>query len=75
MKTEAEAVALYESRWWIDAGAHEIVREQLYEDRLLLPFAVYHVALEHILGRPVWVHEFASPIALQTEYERVSATW
>jgi len=32
---------------------------QLFEDRLCMPFAVFHEAMEKALERPVFTHEFA----------------
>lgn len=66
--TEQEAVALGGSGWWRGKTALEIVRFQLYETRLCMPFAVFHEAVESVLGRPVYTHEFAEPRLLREEF-------
>jgi len=47
----------------------KIVRFQLYEETLCMPFARFHAAVEAVLERPVWTHEFAEPDSLRAEYE------
>lgn len=64
-----EALRLYNSGWWEDKTAQEIVAFQLYESRLCLPFDVFHKSIEEALGRSVWTHEFADQKTLQTEFE------
>ena len=63
-----EAIKLAESRWWENKTAEEIVEFQLFEDRLCMPFANFHKAIEEALGRPVWTHEFADRAGLQAEF-------
>lgn len=58
--TKAQAVALAESEWWIGRSAHDVVMVQLFEPLLCMPFAIFHGAVQEVLGRPVWTHEFAS---------------
>ena len=58
--TEAEAIVLAESGVWGNWDAEQIVECQLFQERLCLPFDVFHEAIEAVLGRPVWTHEFAS---------------
>jgi len=64
-----EATKLYNSKWWEGKTAKEIVDFQLYEDKLCVEFPVFHKAMEQVLGRPVYTHEFADQKALQEEYE------
>jgi hypothetical protein len=56
--TRDEAVALYNSGFWKQMSHEEIAKFQLIEDRLCMPFEVFHKAIEKALGRPVWTHEF-----------------
>jgi len=63
------AIKLYNSKWWEGKTAKEIVDFQLYEKRLCVEFSVFHKAIEEVLGRPVFTHEFADQKALQEEYE------
>lgn len=67
--TYEEAIAKAKSGWWKKATAQEIVEFQLYEDRLCMDLSDYHEAVEKVLGRPVWTHEFAQPQRLRDEYE------
>ena len=54
-----KALELFNSKWWLDKTPEEIVRFQLFTDRLCLPFDKFHQALESALNRPVWTHELA----------------
>ena len=49
--------------------AEEIVAFQLYEERLCMPFPLFHKAVEEALGRPVYTHEFAGVENLRQEFE------
>lgn len=63
------AIALCESGETDKWDDEKIVRFQLYEDRVCMDFERYHRAVEAVLGRPVWTHEFAEPDLLRAEYE------
>jgi len=67
--TRDEALAKAATQWWETASDHEIVRFQLYEPLLCMPFGRYHEAVEAVLGRPVFTHEFVKPEALRDELE------
>ena len=66
--TKDEAVKLYDSDFWKDMSEKEIVAFQLFEDRLCMPFSVFHLAVEHCLARPVFTHEFANDERLKNEF-------
>jgi hypothetical protein len=66
--TEEQAIALYDSGWWKDKTARQIVMFQLFEDRLCMPFGEFQKAVEEALGRPVWTHEFGSRGGLEKEF-------
>lgn len=66
-----EAIRLSELKWWEERTPQEIVDFQLYEDRLCMPFHEFHGAVEAVLGRPVWTHEFAVKGRLTAEYAAV----
>lgn len=66
---KAEALVKFATKWWETATPDEIVRFQLYEPRLCMPFAAFHAAVEKVLGRPVWTHEFADADRLRVEFE------
>ncbi len=57
--TQEEAVALYDSEFWESMTLRERAEFQLIEDRLCMPFEVFHEAIEKTIGRPVFTHEFA----------------
>jgi hypothetical protein len=67
--TYEEAIEKAKSNWWEGKAAKEIVDFQLYEERLCMDFSVFHQAIEEVLGRPVFTHEFADYKVLQEEYE------
>lgn len=56
--TKEEAIALAESKFWESMTHRQIAEFQMNTDRLCMPFAVFHEAVEKTLGRPVWTHEF-----------------
>ena len=50
----------------------ELVQRQLFTARLFVPtFDIFHSAVEKVLGRPVWTHEFASSGTLKEEFEEL----
>jgi hypothetical protein len=71
------AIALYESGWWKDKSAHDIVQFQLFTAELSMPFDVFHKATQDALSRPVWTHEFADAELLAKEFlgERSAPTF
>ena len=56
--TEEQAKKLYESRFWESMTAPERAAFQIYQDRLCMPFSVFHQAIEETLDRHVYTHEF-----------------
>jgi hypothetical protein len=59
--TKEAAMTLAESRWWDSPNVDNetIVRFQLFEDKLCMDFSQFHRAIESVLGREVFTHEFA----------------
>ncbi len=55
-----QALDIYNSKVWEKWADEEIVKFQLYQDRLGVPFDRFHAALEKMLGRSVWTHELSS---------------
>jgi len=68
--TKEQAIAVYESGAWEIWTDEEIVKFQLFQERLCMPFTRFHRAIEKVLGRPVWTHEFAFLDSLIAEYNR-----
>lgn len=65
--TSDEAIEFFNSGKW-KAMTHEQRADfQLAEQLLCMPFDVFHEAVTHALGRPVWTHEFANAQALIDE--------
>ncbi|MDE1139904.1 MAG: hypothetical protein PW999_09675 [Paraburkholderia tropica] len=56
--TKDEAIALSESKFWEPMSYRERAVFQIFEDRLCMPFSVFHEAIEKALDRPVFTHEF-----------------
>lgn len=56
--TREQAIALSESKFWEGMSHREIAEFQIMEERLCMPFSVFHEAVEKTLGRPVFTHEF-----------------
>lgn len=56
--TREQAIALCESRVWEQWTPRQRAEFQLRQERLAMPFDVFHAAVEASLGRSVWTHEF-----------------
>jgi len=52
------AQALFDSQFWIEMSQRDIAEFQLWQERLCMPFNVFHEAITNALGRPVYTHEF-----------------
>lgn len=68
--TKKQAIAFAKSGEWKDWTDEEVVRFQLYQKKLCMDFSRFHQAIESVLGRPVWTHEFANWDAVVDEYEK-----
>jgi hypothetical protein len=66
--TKEQAIAIAESEIWKDWTDEQVVLFQLFQRRLAMPFDVFHRAIEKVLGRSVWTHEFAYTKELIAEY-------
>lgn len=67
--TKDEALAKIATHWWEHATPREIAEFQLREPLLCMPFGDFHKAVETVLGRGVFTHEFARPAWLIDEME------
>lgn len=70
--TRQEAKDLAVTKFWDGKSSREIVTFQLFEDKLCMPWGVFHKATEECLGRPVYTHEFASPNLLRDEFNGIT---
>lgn len=66
--TRDEAIAYAESGEWKNLTDQELVALQLHQRCLCIPLNEFQRAMEVVLGRPVWTHEFADPHRLKEEY-------
>ena len=57
--TKQEAIDLYHSNFWEKMNYKDRALFQLINDRLCMPFDVFHEAIRKALNRPVWTHEMA----------------
>ena len=68
--TKEQAIEMYDSEIWKAWTLEENAGWQLYQKYLCVPFSKFHEAMECVLDRPVWTHEFGlSYENLVTEYE------
>ncbi|MDX1514774.1 MAG: hypothetical protein R3174_13635 [Gammaproteobacteria bacterium] len=68
-----QAVALYDSKFWRHLNMEERACFQLREERLCMPFAVFHQAVETCLQREVGAAEYLRPRRLLRELSRDAA--
>jgi len=66
--TEGQAIAIAKSEIWKNWSNEDIVKFQLFQNRLCMDFSRFHEAVEAVLCRPVWTHEFGSMGGLKEEY-------
>lgn len=66
--TQEEAIAFAKDGVWKDWTDEQIVRFQLFQKCLAMDFSRFHVAIEKVLGRSIFTHEFAFRDALVMEY-------
>ena len=67
--SKKEAKKLYDSEEWKQWDKTVLASFQLKQDRLCVPFDVFHEAIEKLLDRPVFTHEFAFRDSLIKEAE------
>lgn len=70
--SQEEAVKFAATQWWVGKTAAEILDVQLFEDRLVMPFELYHEAVEEVLGRPVQTIELAGTGLTFLQYEYIT---
>ncbi len=66
--TEHQAIELAKSGIWKTWTDEQIVRFQLFQERLSMDFSTFQKAMEQVLKRPVFTHEFAFVDELRREY-------
>ena len=68
--TKEQAVEFYNSKKYETMSNLEIVKFQLFEPKMCMPFPIFQAAVEDALGRPVYTHEFADAEKLRTEFKQ-----
>jgi hypothetical protein len=73
--TREQAIFIGESKMWESWTDDQIVRLQLFQENIAIPFPQYHAALSRVLGRPILTHEFSSAGTphLQREYLKIES--
>jgi len=66
--TKEQAIKFAESGIWKEWTDHQIVEFQLFQKKLCMDFGRFHEAVEKVLDRPVYTHEFAWPEHLREEF-------
>lgn len=57
--TREQAIAMAETGVWQHWTAEQVVRFQLFQERLCMDFGHFSKSISEVLGRPVYTHEFA----------------
>ena len=70
--TKEEAIAYAATEWYKGKTAQEIVDFQLFENRLCMPFDLFHKALEEVLGHPVQTAELCTRGWAFLQYEYIT---
>jgi len=69
MLTSEQAKELYATGWWKDLTPREIVKFQLFEPMLCMPWGEFCTALNNALGRGVMTHELGMNLeGIQKEF-------
>ena len=66
--TREQAIAFGENKLWEPLSYRERAELQLFQEKLCMPFGVFHEAIEKTLNRPVYTHEFAFIDELRKEF-------
>ena len=56
--TREQALAFFGAKIWEAMSYEERAKLQMVQERLCMPFEVFHEAIEKHLGRAVYTHEF-----------------
>ena len=56
--TTEQAIEFAKSKVYEDWTNEQIVRFQLFQEKLCMDFSRFHEAIEKVLDRPVFTHEF-----------------
>ena len=65
--TKEQAIAFGENKCYEEMNYRQRAEFQIEQNKLCMPFDVFHEAIEKTLGRPVFTHEFAFREELRKE--------
>lgn len=71
--SKEQAIKFHESALHEQWTHEQVVRFQLFQDKLCMPFSRFHEAISEVLGRDIMTHEFARSDYLREEYLGVRA--
>tara|TARA_R110000772_G_scaffold239236_1_gene351276 strand:- start:673 stop:975 length:303 start_codon:yes stop_codon:yes gene_type:complete len=66
--SKEEAILIYRKKLYEHWNDEEKVQFQLFQNRLAMPFSIYHEAIGKVLKRPVFTHEFVEADSLKKEF-------
>lgn len=66
--TKEQAIKFADSNLWEKMSYKQIVDFQLFQQKLCMPFSIFHQAMEEMLKHPVFTHSFAFRDNLVEEY-------
>jgi len=66
--TEKQAIELAESKVWKKWTPNEVVKFQLFQEKLCMDFSHFHMCLEKELGRAVFTHELGFVDNIRKEF-------
>ena len=58
--TKEQAITFNNEGIWKEWTDEQIVRLQLFQKLLCMDFSRFHEAMEKVLGRSIWTHEFGT---------------
>ena len=56
--TKEQAIAFHDNEQWKGMSFKQKATLQISQEKLCMPFDVFHEAVEKTIGRPVFTHEF-----------------
>lgn len=58
--TKEQAIEFFENESYKDMSYREIAEFQINQQKLCMPFGIFHEAVEKTIGRSVFTHEFGT---------------
>lgn len=66
--TQEQAIEMAKNNFWKDWTPEQVVRFQLFQQRLCMDFSHFQKCVQDVLGRSVFTHEFGFRDDLVKEY-------